>query len=248
MSNVIVLIPLYKEQLTPSEKFAIAHSLNVLRERAIMFIGPQSLDIASITKDFGDYRYQVFDDACFASVAGYSRMLLSPDFYENLSNYEFALILQTDAIVLRDELEGWCAQPFDYIGAPWPDGFELFVNMGPFAGANGKKVKVHVGNGGLSLRRLRKCQLLLLEFPEVVETFHRTGSSEDLFFSVMGALSIDFLIPNEVTASRFAMELKPSFYHSVNGGFVPMGGHAWEKYEPEFWRKHIVKTPVNSDD
>ena len=98
---------------------------------------------------------------------------------------------------------------------------------------------MHVGNGGLSLRRIKKCLSLLEEFREIVQVFEQTGSSEDLFFSVMGALSGDFVIPNEMTASRFSLELKPSYYFDVNGGKLPMGGHAWWKYEPEFWQTYL---------
>ena len=245
MRNVVVLIPVYKEDMDHREQYSLTHSLKVLAGRDIVFIGPRGLDMKTTTRQFGTYPCMAFDDSCFASVQGYSRLLLSTGFYQQFSDYEYVLILQTDAIVLRDELDFWCSQPFDYVGAPWPAGYELFVNMGPFEGVNGKAVKVHVGNGGLSLRRVHKCVSLLKEFGDVVDVFERTGSSEDLFFSVMGALSSDFVIPNEITASRFAMELKPSFYHAVNGGNPPMGGHAWWKYEPNFWRQYLGEMPSN---
>jgi hypothetical protein len=57
------------------------------------------------------------------------------------------------------------------------------------------------------------------------------------------SLSNDFVIPNEITASRFSMELQPSYYYAVNGGHLPMGGHAWWKYEPQFWRPHLPGMP-----
>jgi hypothetical protein len=246
MKNVVVLIPVYKAEMDAFECYAVEHSLKVLAGQDIVFVGPRGLDMETTTRRFGSFPCMAFDDVFFASVQGYNRLLLSVDFYQSFSDYEFVLILQTDAIVIRDELSYWCKQPFDYIGAPWPDGYELFVNMGRFDGVNGKKVKVYVGNGGLSLRRVRKCVALLKEFGEEVNVFNRTGSSEDLFFSVMGALSYDFVIPNEITASRFAMELKPSFYHAVNGGLAPMGGHAWWVYEPEFWRGYLVDMPITA--
>ena len=244
MKNVAILVPLYKEDMDPLEHYSLAHSLKVLAGRDIVFIGPQRLNMETSMQRFGAYPCMAFDDAYFTSIEGYNRLLLSPDFYQRFADYEYVLVLQTDAIVLRDELDYWCKQPFDYIGAPWPDGYELFVNMGPFSGVNGKKVKVHVGNGGLSLRRVRKCLSLLQEFGDVVDVFDRTGSSEDLFFAVMGALSTDFVIPNEIAASRFSMEMKPSFYRAVNGGSTPMGGHAWWKYEPEFWQRYLADMPV----
>jgi hypothetical protein len=55
---------------------------------------------------------------------------------------------------------------------------------------------------------VRKCLALLDEFDVAVDVFTRSGSSEDLFFSVMGSLSGDFVIPNQMTAARFSLEKK----------------------------------------
>jgi len=236
-SNLIVLIPVYKPRLDDQECFSLNYSLSILAEnRKLVFIAPEALDQSFYNQNFPAIPIILFQNSYFDSIEGYNRLLLNPSFYQQFSDYEFLLILQTDAILLRDELDYWCAQPFDYVGAPWPDGYELFVNAGRFEGDNGKQVKVHVGNGGLSLRRIRKTVQLLDEFPEAVNVFSQTGSSEYLFFSVMGSLSNDYIIPNEITASRFSLELKPAMYLKLNGGRLPMGGHAWWKYEPDFWR------------
>jgi len=240
----IILVPVYKPELDTLERFSLDHSVRVLCKQEIAFIGPRDLDRRYYAAQFPNIPYIDFENTCFSSVENYNRLLLSLGFYQRFMDYEFALILQTDAIVLRDELDFWCVQPFDYIGAPWPDGYELFVNLGLFEGNYGKRVKVEVGNGGLSFRRVRKCISLLEEFDVAISVFTRTGSSEDLFFSVMGALSSNFIIPNEITASRFSLELKPSYYFKVNGGKLPMGGHAWWKHEPEFWRNHLEDAPL----
>ena len=246
MDKIIILIPIYKAVLDPLERYSLDHSLSVLTDRRIQFIGPESLSLDYYSAHYPAIPCKAYDDAFFLSVAGYSRLLLNPDFYAAYSEYEFLLILQTDAVILQDELTFWCAQPFDYIGAPWPNGYELFVNAGVFEGDYGKQVKVYVGNGGLSLRRISKCIALLQEFSVIVDVFQRGGSSEDLFFSVMGALSVDFILPNEIIASRFSLELQPAYYFGVNGGKLPMGGHAWWKYEPDFWRKILIDAPIIS--
>jgi hypothetical protein len=228
------------------EQFSVDQSLSALSGQEKVFIGPINLDRRYYSVHYASIPYVSFDDACFASIQSYNHLLLSPAFYQRFADYEFMLILQTDAIVLRDELDSWCAQPFDYIGAPWPDGVELFVNIGRFEGQNGKRLRAMVGNGGFSLRRIQKCISLLHEFPEAVDVFNRSGSSEDLFFSFMGLLSRDFVMPNEITASLFSIELKPSYYFAVNGGKLPMGGHAWWKHEPEVWRNFLVDAPFSS--
>lgn len=241
--NVIVLIPIYKPELDPLEQYSLDVSLAALSGRMFRFVGPRSLDLAYYEARYPGLGFVGYEEAYFSSIQGYNRLLLSVDFYSQFAASEFMLILQTDAIVLRDELDYWCAQPFDYIGAPWPDGVELLVNLGRFEGDKGRRVRAMVGNGGLSLRRIRKCISLLHEFPEAVDYFTRSGSSEDLFFSFMGQLSQDFVMPNEMTASLFALELKPSLYYAMNGNRLPMGGHAWPKYEPDFWAQHLASPP-----
>ena len=243
MVKIAVLVPIYKDDLDPFECYSLNHSLSVLAGRNVFFIGPKGMDRRFYSEHYGSVPCRAFDAPYFESVSGYNRLLLSPEFYAHFIDYEFVLILQTDAVILRDELEFWCEQPFDYIGAPWPEGVELFVNVGKFEGDRGKRVRVYVGNGGLSLRRVCKCLSLLKEFGDIVGLFERTGSSEDLFFSFMGALSRDFIIPNEIIASRFSLELKPAYYYAVNGGRLPMGAHAWWKYEPDFWRAHLSGAP-----
>lgn len=240
---MVVLVPIYKAELDALERYSLDYSLAQLHGREVVFIGPESLDRRYYAEHYASIPYIAFSDASFSSIQGYNRLLLSTAFYERFASHEFMLILQTDAILLRDDLDHWCAQPFDYVGAPWPDAYQLFVNLGLFEGDNGNLVRTHVGNGGLSLRRVRKCISLLEEFGDAIGVFDRTGSSEDLFFSVMGTLSVDFIMPNEITASLFSMELKPAYYYTVNGGKLPMGGHAWAKYEPEFWRAHLDSMP-----
>lgn len=244
MQKTVILVPIYKAQLDRFERYSLDVSLATLGGRhPVLFIGPEGLDISAYQVRYPGMQYMPFPEESFASIPGYNRLLLSPDFYRRFLNYEFMLILQTDAVLLRDELDLWAARPFDYVGAPWPEGVELWVNAGVFEGDRGKRTRAHVGNGGLSLRRVRPCLALLEEFQDVVGVFDRTGSSEDLFFSIMGGLSTDFILPNEIMASHFSLELSPSFYFAVNGGRVPMGGHAWWKYEPVFWHRFLPDAP-----
>lgn len=243
MRTCAVVIPIYKPELDAMERFSLDYSLARLHGRDLFFIAPAGLDLAYYTRHFPMVNVVRFDDVYFASIKGYNRLLLSPGFYQRFAEHAFMLILQTDAILLSDELDWWCGQPYDYVGAPWPDGLEIMVNVDVFGGANGKRVKTHVGNGGLSLRRNAKCIQLLAEFPQATQMFLQTGSSEDIFFAIMGAQSMDFLMPNERVASRFALELKPEFYHAVNGGRPPMGGHAWWRYNQAFWEALLDQVP-----
>lgn len=242
--SVLAAVPLYRSTLDPLEHYSLQHSLARLGRRECVAIGPDGLDLGYYREYFPQLHWQPFAPERFASIQAYNRLLLDPAFYAAFAPHRFLLILQTDAIVLEDALDAWCARPFDYIGAPWPDGLSLRINAGKLGGARGKAVHVSVGNGGLSLRRIDACQRLLREFRgELLEYFLQSGSSEDLFFAFMGALSEDFVIPNEFTASLFSLELQPAYYYAVNGR-LPMGCHAWWKHAPDFWRAHLPAAPL----
>jgi hypothetical protein len=242
--TIAIAIPIYLPSLPVMDEYSLDHSVRVLAHRQLTFIAPAGLNVDYYRERYPGIGFEYFAPESFASIPGYNRLLLGKELHERFGASEFLLILQTDAIILRDELDDWMAKPFDYVGAPWPDHYELFVNLDRFVGENGRHVATRVGNGGLSLRRIAKCVALLDEFPEATSVFRQAGSSEDLFYAVMGALSNDFVIPNEITASRFSLELRPSYYFAVNGGRLPMGGHAWWKYEPEFWRRVLPDMPA----
>lgn len=241
--GVAITVPIYQSELSELEAFSVAHSINALPGRDIFFVAPEGLNVRHYQSMYPMIPIEYFDAFYFDSIQNYNRLLMGKEFYHRFDEYEFLLILQTDAVIFYDSLSHWVKQPFDYIGAPWPEGVEIFVNLDQFEGAYGRRIKALVGNGGLSLRRIKKCLTLLDEFPNAINVFTQSGSSEDLFFSIMGNLSRDFILPNEITASNFSMELRPSYYYQVNGKQLPMGAHAWWKYEPEFWKPFFQNPP-----
>ena len=233
--DVATLVPIYQATLSKEDTLGLRRSLEALKSRRITFIHPRGLDLTFYRGLSQQAAYEEYDEACFSSIANYNRLLLSTDFYKKYQAFEFILILQTDAVVLRDDLQQWLEAAFDYVGAPWPNGYEIFVNLDRYAGANGKVVKAYVGNGGLSLRRVRACLDLMAEFPQTLEYFQKSGSSEDLFFAFMGQVSQRFILPSETRAALFSLELQAGKYFAMSGNVAPFGGHAWSKYEPQFW-------------
>lgn len=118
MTNLIIIVPIYKTTLNDLEKFSLDFSLAALPGRHVVFIGPSDLDLRYYAEQYPSIQFIGFDSACFASIQGYNRLLLNPTFYHQFATFDHMLILQTDAIVLRDELDHWCRLPFDYVGAP----------------------------------------------------------------------------------------------------------------------------------
>jgi hypothetical protein len=237
--KLVVLVPVYRPELTGWEQLSFARSTSNLVGREVELIAPTELNIDWYLSYCPHAKTRRFEKEYFSSIQGYNRLLLDPAFYEEYGNYDFMLILQTDAMLISQEIDQWLHKPFDYIGAPWPAGLELFVNLGRFEGNCGRKVIAKVGNGGFSLRRNSKCAALLQEFAVERDHFKKTGSSEDLFFGFMGQLSQDFVVPNEITASQFAIESGAELYTKINKEILPVGLHAWWRYDLEFWKRRL---------
>ena len=237
MSTCAVIIPIYKPHLSADEIFSVKKSLLNLTDHAVFWVAPASLDITYYQKSFGVQRVERFDDHYFANIIGYNRLLVSTLFYERFANYEFALICQPDAVVLKPELHLWLEKPYDYIGAPWPKGYALTIHTKHIPMEGGVTCKAFVGNGGLSLRRNKACIDLIREFDDVSANWHTYGHAEDLFFAFVGSLSVNFLMPNIMTAATFSHDIDPQYLQDLTNHALPFGVHAWEKYDRVFWEK-----------
>jgi hypothetical protein len=235
--TVEVLVPIYKPELNKDEIFSVDRTFHVLSNYPITFFGPAGLDINFYTTRYPAARYKFFEAQYFDSVKGYSRLLVQEGFYAAFGDKEFVLIVQPDVYVFRDDLSYWLNSPFDYVAAPWPNGLSLNIKFGKFLiGNEGRSYTVYVGNGGFSLRRISKSIALIHEHQDIAGWFLQSGSNEDLFFSFMGALSVDFNIPNQIKASLFAMEVAPEYFSHLNGGKLPMGTHGYAQYSQNFWQ------------
>jgi len=235
MKNCAVIIPIHKLELTSDEFFSVKKSLPNLSEHDIYWIAPTSLNIDHYVNNFGIKRIERFEDVYFADIKGYNRLLVSNLFYERFLNYEFILICQTDAIVLKNELHLWIEKPYDYIGAPWPNGYSFTLHTKLIPIAEGVKCTAFVGNGGLSLRRVKACINLIQEYLDISKTWDEHGHAEDLFFSFVGTLSSHFMIPNIMTAASFSHDIDPNYLQKFTNFNIPFGVHAWGKYDRELW-------------
>lgn len=144
-----IAIPIYKEFLSEIELKSLSQCIKILNKYPIRFLCPESLDITKYIKLLErtnvDYGFERFPNVFFKSTYHYNRLMLNPDLYKRFIDYEFMLVYQLDAWVFRDELSYWCDQGFDYIGAPWYEGYEKATHT--------SKIISPSGNGGFSLRK-----------------------------------------------------------------------------------------------
>lgn len=267
--NNIILIPVYKQKISDYEEKSLRQCFNVLRKHTICLVTYEELNCdiyISIAKEYNiKLLRENFSSSYFTNINGYNKILISKSFYVRYKKYNYMLIYQLDAYVFYDALDEWCAQGFDYIGAPWFENYQSYED-----GAKLWKV----GNGGFSLRNIRKSINILSRIMPVfgfkklwelsctrdllhqcfyvlksIFGWHNTMDylvsqyvdQEDLFWTqYIPTLGIKMKIPTPKQAAAFSFERSPAYLYKLNNQELPFGCHAWKKYDYDnFWSKYI---------
>lgn len=238
MKPVAVIIPVYQSHMNPHELISFQQCLKVLSSHPIFLIKPHSLSVDHLLKSYPDLQVEAFDDTYFKGISGYNQLLCSESFYERFTAYEYILIAQLDVFIFRDDLLAWCQKGFDYVGAP------QFSNIRPKRTSR-KTLREILSllfqkpllNGGLSLRRVQACLRLLNVYHRFFPTW---PGNEDSFFSLHFPRLMPFrslmALPDPHEALKFAIEMEPRQSLIINHGELPMGCHAWDVYDLDFWR------------
>lgn len=254
MDLVTIVIPIYKETINSSEQLSLSQCLRILRNYPITFIAPVELDLSFYRDLCGHlipFQFKYFPKEYFKDITGYNKLMLSAQFYGAFFNYKFMLIYQLDAYVFSDELQYWCNQNYDFIGAPhvahynrlgeiqflknYTRGLRLVNKISPF-----KHQISNVGNGGFSLRKIKKCYWLVKLLKKQISQWDT--NNEDGFFKYWGNVLYPlFKLPPDDIALRFSIETQPKMSLRKLYGKLPFGCHAFEKYEWQIWKQFIQK-------
>jgi len=239
MNKIAIVIPIYKKVHTIFEKVSFCQVNRVLKDYDIYCILPNSLNPSSVDLGINSKIVKHFDDYYFKSVDTYSALCLSEELYESFISYAYILIYQLDAFVFYDNLSKYADMKYDYIGAPlvsqtWKE--------------------YHVGNGGLSLRKVDKTLDVVKNFEKVVVTEKKRNlfrKYEDLFFGYCGYRDdVDYKVPNIDIASGFAIQDDScGAYRRMAEYGLPFGVHRWKEDNYYFWKsiveKYGYKLPAN---
>ena len=234
-SNLVaVVIPVYRAGMSAYEQVSFGQCLRVLGHYPIVLVKPHRLDLDALVVNHPTMSTLSFDDAYFENVAGYNRLLMSEAFYEAFDRFQYILIHQLDAFIVRDELREWCAKDYDYIGAPHVTPRHLRSK-----GRGGHRLALRkvLMNGGFSLRKVSACRRFLWIFNRFYGTWK---GNEDGLFSLhyprlyLGSAFLN--LPTWEAALPFAFEQHPALCYDINEHRLPLGCHAWERYDPEFWK------------
>lgn len=264
--QAIVVIPVYKSQLDIYEQVSYQQCIKVLIRYPIVLVAPTGLDLTYYTQLHPEVCIERFSPSYFANIDGYNRLLLSKEFYLRFRVYEYILIYQLDSFVFRDELQYWCEQGYDYIGAPWFEKYEL---------ANAASPLIGVGNGGFSLRdpkaflralhnfswlerpaelwdnyrslkfasKVRNLPHLIRKLTISNNSFHLFSDfreNEDIFWGkYINRNFCWFKVPDCEVALAFSFEVNPEQLFKMNNCTLPFGCHGWRKYNYNFWKSFI---------
>ena len=150
------------------------------------------------------------------AIADLNRMLLDPRFWDEV-HADKALLFQTDSLFVRGGVEEF--ERFDYVGAPWARDNER-------TGLLGSLVPPGAGNGGLSLRSVRKMR----EITRRLRVRPTGREQEDLAFSLALGFDDSSTMPTRETAYKFAAEVPCSDLENGDvekvGKDYPMALHA----------------------
>ncbi len=262
MPQCIILIIAHKELLTETEKESLKQCFSVLNKHPIRLICPKGLNVNEYLKIAPNAQFDFIDPKWQSNYTMFGRLKIVPFLYKKYRQYQYILFYELDAWVFRDELQYWCNKGYDYIGAPWLEGWK---NPLPDAKIMG------IGNGGFSLRKteshlkvlrsfsyIRKPKTLYKEFlsKKNLRSFLTLLSNltvrnntfilfndyylhEDVFWGIIVASNFKwYKIPTPEEALKFSIEAGPSRF--ITGpDKLPFGCHAWPKIEPNFWERYI---------
>jgi len=255
----------------PSEKERISffQCLKILGDHPIFIVCPDGLEMTFYQKFESDSLViRPVHPKHLASKRSYNRFKVSRKFYQLFEEFEFVLTYELDSYVFKDSLLEWCDLGFDYVGAPWFEGYASPAPPYRFLG---------VGNSGFSLRNVSACLKVLRGFsfiegpakslekivahleeqnfdsPNATEIQLLTGNNtnglvnscylgnEDIFWGLVVPQRLSWfkVAPPEI-ALRFSFEVKPKFLYHMNGRQLPFGCHAWARYDPQFWKRFIT--------
>lgn len=253
--TVAIVIPIYSTKISQDDERSLKAWDKHLSHFDTFVIAPKRITAPPRKK----MKLLYFPDEYFRSVQDYSRLLLSPFFYEKFSQYDYILIYQLDAVVFSGDLLRFVQMGFDYIGAPLRHSW-----IGWLTHQSGGWE--HCGNGGLSIRKVTSSIQVLeqagmsvhrsqpypfLQFLIAILSgrsrsiwLHTAPTSypfnEDGFWSFEATKYLPTFrtAPIDIAAT-FAIEKDAQLYIDKQHGKLPFGVHAWKKYDPEIWSKHI---------
>jgi len=253
--NCVITIVTHKPNPSEYELISFQQCFKVLGNYPIKIVVPQNLNLDVYKSYVPNFNIIYVDPKWLSSVLNYNKLKLSQYFYSLFNEYDYLLTYELDAFVFKDELQYWCTKEYDYIGAPWFEGY---------SGATADAQLLSVGNSGFSLRKIKSMQQLIRKmfYKEPIDNatyfallrayskrpYHwvRNQLGENYTIQKFCNVNEDIIISERAhkgfklapidEALKFSFEANPAYLFKLNNENLPMGCHAWWKYDFDFWK------------
>lgn len=234
-----IIIPVYYEDPNRLDKFSInslMDNLEDINEYDIVIVSPNDINLDSWKSLLGtDAKVKTFDGSNFNSTIAYSKLLESYDFWSSFSDYEYALLYQTDGYCFGGKLSDFIEDGYDYIGAPI-----VAKNARWFC-------TPAVGNGGISLRKVSTMiettdpdGEFIRECASDIERHNKQNGNmyaiyEDLYFAQLVPMLWEFSKASVNRAFDFSYDMNTDVVWNMTDHKLPMFCHAFDK-NIRFWQ------------
>lgn len=276
MSRLAVIVPIHKILKYKSDIFSLKNTIYKLYKRDIYLLAPVKLKewisemVVILEKEFKKEIYVLYlKNYFFKSRLCYNKIMLDINFYKKFINYDYLLVVQTDALVIKDDLDEWMLKNYSYIGAPWFEGWDKPSKPYKFLGS---------GNGGFSLRKISDFIEVLYKpryIPNTTTVIDKNKPRiiymidsyydffwerliysynffplfpriyEDTFWGILVPKNCSFFkVPSPEEAAFFSFEVNPEYLYKLINFQLPTGCHGWEKYGYIFWKEVLKETEL----
>ncbi|WP_372776222.1 DUF5672 family protein [Mangrovibacterium sp.] len=254
--NVCVIIPVYQE-MKDLELYSFKRMVSVFSSRKIVIIGPPSLEdyIHGLCATIENSSSIFFENVFGRGPQYYSRLFMSNELYKHFLDFDYVVVCQTDVFVIKDDIDYWCEQGYDMIGAPVFEGYTAPKN----------EMKQNALNTGFCIRNPKSCYKVLsmtknryskisslwkmesiwywkffrvirdgLIFNYKIESL-RPIINEDMFWTVLVPDKFPWFknCPPE-KAKYFSYDANPRYLFQESNNTYPMAIHAWWRYDKPF--------------
>jgi len=264
--HIAVLVPLSKRPtLSDEERISLRHLAHYLADYPKFFMAPRS-----VTLRHEDVGIKTFPDEYFGSVEAHNKLLMSEMFYRSFADYEYIMIYHLDSLVFSSDLDAWCSKGFDLVAPPWIPGPDLPWLSEPGVGNGGLSLrrvesflrilrskerwrhggKMHSAENASArgssriIRALKDYRYRTRYFNGIrqeIRSYVEKGGNEDRFWWKRGkSYYPEFNIAPVEIALQFGFEGNPRTCLDLNGGQLPFGCHAWERYDRRFWEPLLL--------
>ena len=216
MKQACIVVPIYKtfKQLSKEELRSLNQLFFIFCKIDIFFICGKSFESFDYIQECKKANtvpvITKFHDRYFSSIEGYNKLMLSPKFYRKFEAYNFMLVYQLDAFVFRNDLDEWCNRNYDFIGAPWFEGWDV---------PNYSRTIIGVGNGGFSLRNIKSSVVGLkkMNTTRKIWKWYQTSNlkSQIDLFKIFTAIKFFFPVRYHAQTFAFLFDDKNRFNEDV---------------------------------